>query len=164
MHTPAWFASALEHRDDPSQVLAFSAEFLAASDEDRSAIRDQWDKTLQWAWPDPWLLAATDPSLPPAEDRIRAGLLFDALHYSRGGHNESLMAFAVSHGACSLLGLDAKKYFAEIARAVGGDAAVALNQFIGRDASDRSMEAFALDAVSLPQGGFRICPSWGGGA
>jgi hypothetical protein len=160
MSTPAWFAISLQHRDEPSQVLAFAAAFLAASEEDRHMVRDQWDQTLQWAWPDPWLLAATDPSLPPAENRIRTGLLFDALNYSNVRHNESLMAFAVSHAACTLLGLDAKKCFDDIARAVGGEASVALDQFIGRAPSDRSMTAFAVEATPLPTGGFRIRPNW----
>lgn len=157
---PKWYTTALAIRLEASACITFAKDFLAASPGERAEVVRSWDPELYWVLPSPWRLACTDDAPGSPIERIRADLLFQALGISGVGARESIMGFAVVHNSCILAGVDPQPVFEEIAAAVGGSAAQALRDFVSRDAEDQSMEAFMLEAVANPGGGYEICANW----
>jgi hypothetical protein len=157
---PKWYTTALASRQDSSTCITFAKDFLAAPPAERAEVVRSWDPRLHWALPSPWRLACEDDAPGSPIERIRTDLLFQALGISGVDARESIMGFAVVHNSCMLAGIDPHPVFEEIAVAVGGTAAQALRDFAGRDAEDQSMEAFMLEAVANPGGGYEIRGNW----
>ena len=157
---PSWYTSALESRQDRSACIRFAKDFLAAPSAERGEVVKSWDPELRWALPSPWRLACKDDAPGSPIERIRTDLLFQALGISGIDSCESIMGFAVVHNSCKLAGVDPQPVFEEIAYAVGGVAAQALRNFANRDVQDQSMEAFMLEAVANPGGGYEVRATW----
>ena len=157
---PNWYTTALASRQDPCACITFSKHFLAASPSERAEVVRSWDPELRWALPSPWRLACKGDSPGSPIERIRTDLLFQALGISVVDARESILGFAVVHNSCKLAGIDPQPVFEEIAVAVGGTAGQALRDFSKRDPEDQSMEAFMLEAVANPGGGFEIRANW----
>lgn len=147
-------------RENPGACIIFTKDFLAAPPNERAEVVRCWDPGQQWALPDPWRLACTDDAPGSPIERIRTDLLFQALGLSGVDAREAIMGFAVVHNSCKLAGIEPRPVFDEIAGAVGGIAARALGAFSNRDPQDQSMEAFMLEAVANPGGGYETRRNW----
>lgn len=157
---PKWYTSALEDRRNPSACIGFAKDFVAAPPSERTEVVSSWDPELRWALPCAWRLACKDDAPGSPVDRIRTDLLFQALNFSGADLREPIMGFAVVFNSCVLAEVDPQHVFAEIADSVGGAAAQALRDFAHRDAEHQSMEAFMLEAIESPGGGYVLRAKW----
>jgi len=157
---PRWYETALAGRREPQTCITFARDFLAAPAAERAEVIGAWDLELRWALPDPWRLACADEGPGSPVERIRAELLFQVLGFSRVDLREVILGFAVVHHSCRLAGVDPSVVFEETAEAVGGAVARALRDFVRRDEADKTMEAFKLEAIANPAGGYELRADW----
>jgi hypothetical protein len=151
-----WYADASANYLDASAAIDFTRHFLAASSSERTEVVKSWNPELKWALPNPWRLACTHDGPAPAIDRIRTTVLFQALAIPNIERRDAIAGLAIIWNGCKLAGFDPRAVFEEIATAVGSVGARILQDFANRDAKDQSMEAFRLEAIADPGGGYLI--------
>jgi hypothetical protein len=160
---PEWYRRAFANRDDPLACLAFAKDFLNAPRHERAEVVKMWDPQTQWALPNPWRLACQDEAPGSSAERIRTGLLFEALYLpylAAIDIRDVLVGLGIVFNSCKLAGIDPGPMFEDIGQAVGGEAQRELRKFITRDTEAKSMEAFGLAAIPNPGGGYEVRLDW----
>ncbi len=140
--------------DNPDRTKAYHelAEAYMSSDPPfRMTVSKYWDFGREWGF---------DKTLPILK-RVRASLIFYSIAVKQSvDFRDDLAGIAMTYHLCAVNGLDAEQVFRSVAEVSLPFVAGMLINFIERSPKDRSMEAFRLNKVALPDGSFEIESDW----
>ncbi|HTE55893.1 MAG TPA: hypothetical protein VK698_33805 [Kofleriaceae bacterium] len=157
---PDWYRDRVDERTRPEAAIELAADFLAAPEGERQAVRAAWDPHLTWTLPNPWRLACVDEDTGSPAERITAALVFQALAMSSGDERDAIVGLAILFNSAALARLDPFAVFERVAAAFPGREGDTFRRFAARRPEDRSLAAFLLSASAQEGGGFEIRPSW----
>ena len=141
----------LEDRENAFFLL--TALYANATETERSRIRNGWDFSAEWLFPNPFRLACRQHEKHSCKEKIRASLLYDSIEDLRGEClREKLIGLAVIYHSCIAAGLDPQDEFEYAASLSTQKTADFFRDFISRKEEDKSIQAFALTVCKNTEG------------